>query len=29
MIGMAVVLFWRIDESIEEVSTLAAVEEGR
>jgi hypothetical protein len=29
MIGMVVVLFWRIDESMEEVSTLTAVEEGR
>lgn len=28
MIGMAVVLFWRMTESIEEVSTLADVEEG-
>lgn len=29
MIGIDVVLFWRIEESMEEVSTLGAVEEGR
>lgn len=29
MIGMDVVLFWRIEESIEEVSTLEAAEEER
>lgn len=28
MIGMEVVLFWRMAESIEEVSTLTDVEEG-